>query len=92
VNGDVDHSGVSKSSPGDVETVEHVANDAASDAPTLSRANTITPSSQKGVVRGQDQRLQAALPYASVIGVVLFGMGLMAYINGWQAEPPRPEQ
>ncbi|KAM0480747.1 hypothetical protein ACHAP7_004984 [Fusarium lateritium] len=91
-NGDVDHSGVSKSSPGDAEADEPVANDAASDAPTLSRANTITPSSQKGVVRGQDQRLQAALPYASVIGVVLFGMGLMAYINGWQAEPPRPEQ
>jgi hypothetical protein len=91
-NGDVDHSGVSKSSPGDAEAVESVVNDAASDAPTLSRANTITPSSQKGVVRGQDQRLQAALPYASVIGVVLFGMGLMAYINGWQAEPPRPEQ
>ncbi|KAM0323193.1 hypothetical protein ACHAPQ_008782 [Fusarium lateritium] len=91
-NGDVHHSGVSKSSPGDAEADEPVANDAASDAPTLSRANTITPSSQKGVVRGQDQRLQAALPYASVIGVVLFGMGLMAYINGWQAEPPRPEQ
>ncbi|CAJ0548879.1 Ff.00g024920.m01.CDS01 [Fusarium sp. VM40] len=91
-NGDVDHSGISKSSPGDAEVVEAVVNDAASDAPTLSRANTITPASQKGVVRGQDQRLQAALPYASVIGVVLFGMGLMAYINGWQAEPPRPEQ
>lgn len=91
-NGDVDHSGVSKSSPVDAEVVEAIVNDAASDAPTLSRANTITPASQKGVVRGQDQRLQAALPYASVIGVVLFGMGLMAYINGWQAEPPRPEQ
>ncbi|KAJ4131794.1 hypothetical protein NW768_005993 [Fusarium equiseti] len=70
--------------------VEPVANDEAPDAPTLSRASTITPANSG--VRGQDQRLQAALPYASMIGVVLFGMGLMAYINGWQSEPPRPEQ
>ncbi|KAM0350137.1 hypothetical protein ACHAPU_003301 [Fusarium lateritium] len=91
-NGVVDNPGVSKSSPDNDEAAEPAINDDASDKPTLSRANTITPSNQKGVVRGQDQRLQAALPYASVIGVVLFGMGLMAYINGWQAEPPRPEQ
>ncbi|KAF5677528.1 VPS64-like protein [Fusarium heterosporum] len=91
-NGVVNNSGVSKSSPDVDEAAEPAINDDASDKPTLSRANTITPSNQKGVVRGQDQRLQAALPYASVIGVVLFGMGLMAYINGWQAEPPRSEQ
>jgi len=79
---------VSKGPTGHV--VEPVANDEAPDAPTLSRASTITPANSG--VRGQDQRLQAALPYASMIGVVLFGMGLMAYINGWQSEPPRPEQ
>jgi hypothetical protein len=28
--------------------------------------------------------LQQSAPYASMLGVVLFGMGLMAYINGWQ--------
>lgn len=28
--------------------------------------------------------LQHSTPYASMIGVVLFGMGLMAYMNGWQ--------
>lgn len=83
--------GVSKSATGEAEAVGP-ATDEALDAPTLSRASTITPATQKGGVRGQDQRLQAALPYASMLGVVLFGMGLMAYINGWQAEPPRPEQ
>lgn len=85
-------SGVSKSATGEAEAVDPATADEALDAPTLSRASTITPATQKGVVRGQDQRLQAALPYASMLGVVLFGMGLMAYINGWQAEPPRPER
>ncbi|KAF4436420.1 VPS64 Vacuolar sorting [Fusarium acutatum] len=85
-------SGVSKSATGETEAVDPATADEALDAPTLSRASTITPATQKGGVRGQDQRLQAALPYASMLGVVLFGMGLMAYINGWQAEPPRPEQ
>jgi hypothetical protein len=81
---------VSKGIAGHADAVEPPANDESSDAPTLSRASTITPASNS--VRGQDQRLQTALPYASMIGVVLFGMGLMAYINGWQSEPPRPEQ
>ncbi|KAF5132897.1 putative protein C3H7.13 [Metarhizium anisopliae] len=62
------------------------------DGPTLSRANTITPlSSQRGFA-SRDQSLQAGLPYASMLGVVLLGMGLMAYINGWQSPPPRIEQ
>ncbi|QPC63441.1 hypothetical protein HYE67_005672 [Fusarium culmorum] len=83
------NSGVPKGITGPVDAVEPSVDDAP-DAPTLSRASTITPASSG--VRGQDQRLQAALPYASMIGVVLFGMGLMAYINGWQSEPPRTEQ
>lgn len=90
VDGSIANSSVSKGNTGHVDAVEPTTNDEASDAPTLSRASTITPASSS--VRGQDQRLQAALPYASMIGVVLFGMGLMAYINGWQSEPPRPEQ
>lgn len=62
------------------------------DGPTLSRANTITPlSSQRGLV-SRDPTMQAGLPYASMIGVVLIGMGLMAYINGWQSPPPRIER
>ncbi|RGP63004.1 vps64 vacuolar sorting [Fusarium longipes] len=90
VDGSATNPGVSKGITGHVDAVESPVNDESSDAPTLSRASTITPASNS--VRGQDQRLQAALPYASMIGVVLFGMGLMAYINGWQSEPPRPEQ
>ncbi|KAJ3502765.1 hypothetical protein NM208_g16658 [Fusarium decemcellulare] len=76
----------------EAEAVEPATNDAASDAPTLSRANTITPTSpQKGAL-AQEQHLHAGLPYASMLGVVLFGVGLMAYLNGWQAQPPRAEQ
>ncbi|PKS09519.1 hypothetical protein jhhlp_004136 [Lomentospora prolificans] len=61
--------------------------DDSSDKPTLSRANTITP--QKPPTKGlaQDQAIAAGLPYASMLGVVLLGMGLMAYINGWQTTP-----
>ncbi|KAH7161248.1 hypothetical protein EDB81DRAFT_337865 [Dactylonectria macrodidyma] len=66
-------------------------NDQSIDAPTLSRVNTITPStSQKGAL-AQGKHLQATLPLASMFGVVIFGVGLMAYLNGWQATP-RPEQ
>lgn len=58
------------------------------DIPTLSRANTITPqTSPRGPL--QNQHLRAGIPYASMIGVVLIGMGLMAYINGWQPSPPQ---
>ena len=60
--------------------------------PTLSRANTITPLSSQRARPLHDHRLQAGLPYASMLGVVLIGMGLMTYINGWQSPPPRIEQ
>ncbi len=55
--------------------------------PTLSRANTITPSRGPSTKQPQDQALVQTLPYASMIGVVLLGMGLMAYLNGWQPQP-----
>lgn len=61
-------------------------------SPTLSRANTIKPLNPQRGASSQDQRLQASLPYASMLGVVLIGMGMMAYINGWQAPPPRVER
>lgn len=32
----------------------------------------------------QDQLLYHSGPYASMLGVVLIGMGIMAYMNGWQ--------
>ena len=34
---------------------------------------------------GHDPLLYHTTPYASMIGVVLIGMGLMAYLNGWQS-------
>lgn len=58
------------------------------EVPTLSRANTLTPANTE-LGKKQGALLAQSLPYASMIGVVLFGMGLMAYINGWQPQPPR---
>lgn len=62
------------------------------DGPTLSRANTITPLHPRQATTLQDHQLQAGLPYVSMLGVVLLGMGMMAFINGWQAPPPRLER
>lgn len=57
--------------------------------PTLSRSNTITPS-QGGLTKAsRDPLLAQSIPLASMVGVVLLGMGLMAYLNGWQSEAPR---
>jgi hypothetical protein len=39
---------------------------------------------------GHDPLLYHATPYASMLGVVLIGMGLMAYLNGWQ--PPKVDR
>lgn len=61
------------------------------DGPTLSRANTITPLDARRTTSLQEHRLQAGLPYASMLGVVLIGMGMMAYLNGWESPPPRIE-
>ncbi|RCI12500.1 hypothetical protein L249_0789 [Ophiocordyceps polyrhachis-furcata BCC 54312] len=36
--------------------------------------------------------MQAGLPYASMLGVVLIGMSLMACFNGWQSPPPQLER
>lgn len=62
------------------------------DQPTLSRANTITPQSAASGLMSRDQTLANSIPYASMIGVVLIGMGLMAYINGWDSQPPKLER
>ena len=32
----------------------------------------------------RDDRLTQSAPYASILGVVLIGVGLMTYLNGWQ--------
>ncbi|KAK0632193.1 hypothetical protein B0T14DRAFT_420306 [Immersiella caudata] len=60
--------------------------DESAGVPTLSRANTITPVSRALASPPQDPAIIQTLPYASMIGVVLIGMGLMAYLNGWQAQ------
>lgn len=62
------------------------------DDPTLSRANTITPMTSFRGTATQEGHLQAGLPYASALGVVLIGMGVMAYLNGWQPSPSRIDQ
>lgn len=63
-----------------------------SDGFTLSRADTIRPYTTQGGQLAHNQALANSLPYASMMGVVLLGMGLMAYINGWQPQPPRLER
>ncbi len=55
--------------------------------PTLSRANTITPLTASVTGLKHDEVLANSVPFASMIGVVMIGMGLMAYINGWQPQP-----
>lgn len=57
------------------------------DPPTLSRANTITPLTASVGSFKHDEVLANSVPFASMIGVVMIGMGLMAYINGWQTHP-----
>lgn len=51
----------------------------------LSKAAVTTLSRPPG-----DPLIYHATPYASMIGVVLLGMGLMAYMNGWQ--PPKVDR
>jgi len=52
----------------------------------LIQRHTVTLSPPPG---GRDPMLYHTGPYASMIGVVLIGMGLMAYLNGWQ--PPKAD-
>ncbi|KUI54189.1 hypothetical protein VP1G_01573 [Cytospora mali] len=69
-------------------SLDSIEEDTLDDKPTLSRANTITPTPRSPSKRGvTDQAIMESIPYASMFGVVLIGMGLMAYINGWQPQP-----
>ena len=63
------------------------AEDSSEEQPTLSRANTITPAHNQVAKHTPDSTALQSVPYASMLGVVLIGMGLMAYINGWQQQP-----
>lgn len=69
-------------------SLDSISEDLLDEKPTLSRANTITPTPRSPSKRAvSDQAIMESLPYASMLGVVLIGMGLMAYINGWQPQP-----
>ena len=35
-------------------------------------------------VKDRNEQLLQSAPYASIVGVVIIGVGLMAYLNGWQ--------
>jgi hypothetical protein len=58
-----------------------LANGNALDAKDPNRSVVSTLSRPPGA---HDPLLYHATPYASILGVVLIGMGLMAYLNGWQ--------
>ncbi|KAI0437189.1 hypothetical protein F4803DRAFT_539721 [Xylaria telfairii] len=57
------------------------------DRPLLSQCATITPNAIPSQAVLPNQAFANSIPYASMIGVVLIGVGLMAYINGWQPQP-----
>ncbi|KAJ2900353.1 uncharacterized protein MKZ38_002486 [Zalerion maritima] len=59
---------------------------ATSSPPSLSRSSTVTPAKASGQLAQRHAMVQT-LPYASMISVVVLGMGLMAYLNGWQPKP-----
>jgi len=65
---------------------ESSSRDGLGDAPMLTRDSTITPQSLRSTM-APDPALSQSLPYASMLGVVLLGIGLMTYINGWQGPP-----
>lgn len=70
---------------------DEVAGETLKDRPAMTRTNTITPLTASAGVLVHEHALTSSIPYASMVGVVIIGMGLMAYINGWQA-PPRVEK
>lgn len=73
--------------------LDSISEDPLDGNPTLSRANTITPTTRSPSKQTvSSQAITETLPYASMIGVVLIGMGLMAYINGWQPQPRLPDR
>ena len=78
----------SATEPATAQRDSAAAEDAFDETPSPSRANTMKPAGGALAVQGQQQdgTLIHTLPYASMVGVVLLGMGLMAYLNGWQPQ------
>ncbi|KXJ93713.1 hypothetical protein Micbo1qcDRAFT_193094 [Microdochium bolleyi] len=72
-------------------TDDEMASETMKERPAMTRTNTITPLTTSAGVLVHEHALTSSIPYASMVGVVIIGMGLMVYINGWQA-PPRVER
>ena len=62
-------------------------------APTETNGAVVTPSRPTqeqlqsaiaAALSNRDDRLMQSAPYASILGVVLIGVGIMTYLNGWQ--------
>ncbi len=47
-------------------------------------SNTATALTRRSTTRGPHDHLVQSAPYASILGVVALGVGIMAYLNGWQ--------
>lgn len=52
--------------------------------PGFAKSKEEDPTSNVTTSLQRRQYLEEASPYASIFGVVLLGVGLMAYLNGWQ--------
>jgi hypothetical protein len=86
-NSEITTSPLALSRPSSSSSQSQRSSGAPLDHPTLSRSNTITPNSSPLATLPPNSILANSVPYASMISVVLIGMGLMAYINGWQPQP-----
>jgi len=70
------------------ESLEQQTSPSAQTAAQTSSSQTATRTRGKSLT--QDLTVAEAAPYASMIGIVLLGVGMMAWLNGWQA--PRVER
>lgn len=51
-------------------------------------SNAMAQKAQRGQRSSTQEQLAQTAPYASLIGVVLLGVGMMAWLNGWQKVMP----
>jgi len=72
-----------------LEGVKHANGNAKSSIPTKELENLAIDAVSKSQ-SSREPLLYHTTPYASMLGVVLIGMGLMAYLNGWQ--PPKVDR
>lgn len=70
------------------ESIQQQASPSAQAATNTSSSPTATRT--RGKILTQDLTVAEAAPYASMVGIVLLGVGMMAWLNGWQG--PRVER